>query len=138
MAEMKTKLNDADPRAFIESVEHNKRREDSLKMLGLMEELTGESPKMWGNSIVGYGSYHYKYESGREGDLFMIGFSPRKQNLTIYIMPGFERYEELMAQLGKHKTGKSCLYINKLEDVDIQVLKVLITESVNYMRNKYH
>lgn len=138
MAEMKTKLNDADPRAFIESVEHRKRREDSLRMLDLMEELTSEPPKMWGNSIVGYGAYHYKYESGREGDLFIVGFSPRKQNLTIYIMPGFERYEELMAQLGKYKTGKSCLYINKLEDVDIQVLKVLITESVNYMKNKYH
>ena len=93
---------------------------------------------MWGPSIVGFGSYHYKYESGREGDMCITGFSPRKQNLTIYILPGFKRYSELMKKLGKYKTGKSCLYINKLEDVDMKVLKELISEDVKYMKKKYH
>ena len=137
MADIKTKLNDGDVEAFLNSVENEKRRTDAFVVLEMMKELTGWEPKMWGNSLVGFGSYHYKYESGREGDFFKVGFSPRKQSLTIYIMPGFERYEELMAKLGKHKTGKSCLYINKLEDIDINVLKDLITLSVDYMTNKY-
>ena len=102
-----------------------------------MKQITKEEPIMWGPSIVGFGSYHYKYESGREGDMCITGFSPRKQNLTIYILPGFKRYSELMKKLGKHKTGSSCLYINKLEDVDLKVLKQLITESVKYMKKKY-
>jgi len=93
---------------------------------------------MWGTSIVGYGQYHYKYASGREGDFPLTGFSPRKQNLSIYIMPGFKQHEYLMQQLGKHKTGASCLYINKLADVDLSILKQLIEESVKYMREKYH
>lgn len=92
---------------------------------------------MWGSSIVGFGSYHYQYASGREGDWPIVGFSPRKQNLTLYIMNGFDRYESLLARLGKHKTGKSCLYLNKLEDVDLQLLRELIQESVAYMKNKY-
>lgn len=99
-----------------------------------MEEITGEPAKMWGDSIVGFGSYHYKYASGQEGDWMLTAFSPRKQNLTLYIMPGFERYENLMKQLGKYKTGKSCLYIKKLEDVDLEVLKELIDLSVKQMR----
>ncbi|RPI72272.1 MAG: DUF1801 domain-containing protein [Ignavibacteriales bacterium] len=93
---------------------------------------------MWGPSIIGFGDYHYKYESGREGDFFITGFSPRKQNLTLYIMPGFKRYEELMQNLGKFKTGQSCLYIKKLEDVDLKVLKELIADSVKYMKEKYN
>ena len=137
MSEPKTKRNDASVQNFLESVVHDKRREDSLKILDLMQEITGEKPEMWGGSIVGFGSYHYVYASGREGDWPIVGFSPRKQNLTLYIMNGFDRYDELMARLGKHKTGKSCLYINKLEDIDTDVLRDLVTESVRYMRNKY-
>jgi hypothetical protein len=101
-----------------------------------MKKITKEEPKMWGPSIIGFGSYHYKYASGREGDFFLTGFSPRKQSLTLYIISGFKRYDELMKKLGKHKTGSSCLYINKLEDVDMKVLKTLITESVKYMKKK--
>ena len=99
-----------------------------------MQEVTQEEPMMWGDSIVGFGSYHYKYTSGREADWFQIGFSPRKQNLTIYIMDGFEKYENLLKKLGKHKLGKSCLYINKLEDISILVLKKLISESVKHVK----
>ena len=95
-------------------------------------------PKMWGDTIIGFGSYHYKYASGREGDWFITGFSPRKQNLTIYIMNGFDRYTELMSQLGKYKTSKSCLYIKKMEDIDLEILSNLINESVKYMVKKYH
>ena len=136
-AKNKTTETDRDPRQFINGVEDAKRREDSLFVLDLMESLTGESPKMWGPSIVGYGKYHYKYESGREGDFMKIGFSPRKQNLTLYIMPGFERYEDLMSNLGKYKTGKSCLYVKKLEDIQLDVLKELISSSYDYMTSKY-
>ena len=138
MAKLKTSKNDGDVMAFLHSVEHDKRREDSFVVLDIMKEITGEEPKMWGNSIVGFGSYHYKYESGREGDWFVTGFSPRKQSLTLYIMAGFQRYDELMEKLGKYKTGKSCLYVNKLEDVDMVVLKELITASVDHMNGKYN
>ncbi|MEM1137520.1 MAG: DUF1801 domain-containing protein [Bacteroidota bacterium] len=138
MAELKTKLNDGNVLAFLESVENEKRKIDSMKMLEIMKEITNAEAKMWGNSIVGFGTYHYKYESGREGDFFITGFSPRKQSLTLYIMPGFEKYDSLMRKLGKHKIGKSCLYISKLEDVDITVLKMLIKEAFEYMDNKYN
>ena len=136
-AKLKTTVNDGDVRKFLETVENAKRREDSLEVLQLMQEITGEAAKMWGSSIVGFSTYHYKYESGREGDMFKVGFSPRKQSLTIYIMPGFERYEELMGKLGKYTTGKPCLYIKKLEDVDRDILEQLITESYSYMTKKY-
>ena len=92
---------------------------------------------MWGPSIVGYGEYHYKYDSGREGDFLITGFSPRKQALTVYIMPGFSQYDDLMTKLGKYKTGRSCLYINKLEDIDLKVLETLIKKSAAYMKKKY-
>jgi hypothetical protein len=105
-----------------------------LAVLQLMAEVTGAEPKMWGDSIIGFGNYHYKYASGREGDWFLAGFAPRKQNLTLYIMAGFDGYEALMASLGKYKTGKSCLYIKKLEDVDTAVLKQLIKQSVEHMQ----
>ena len=134
MAELKTKLNDKPVDEFINTVTDEKKRSDCFLIKQLMEEVTGEPAKMWGESIVGFGSYHYKYASGREGDWMITGFSPRKQNLTLYIMPGFERYEHLMEQLGKYKTGKSCLYIKKLEDVDMKILKELVYESVNHMR----
>jgi len=138
MTENKTKLNDASVMEYLNSVENEKRKTDALIVLEMMKRLTKEDPKMWGTSLVGFGTYHYKYESGREGDFFITGFSPRKQSLTLYIMNGFERYDELMGQLGKFKTGKSCLYINKIEDVDLDILESLITESVNYMNEKYH
>ncbi|MCB0614142.1 MAG: DUF1801 domain-containing protein [Phaeodactylibacter sp.] len=137
MSDLKTKPHEANVETFLNSVEHSQRREDSLAMLEIMKEITGEEPKMWGPSIVGFGNYHYKYESGREGDFFITGFSPRKQSLTLYIMSGFSHYDELLQKLGKHKTGKSCLYIKKLEDVDMDVLKQMIRESVKMMREKY-
>lgn len=133
MAELKTQKNDGDVTNFLNSVEHDKRRADSFKVLALMSEVTGEEPKMWGDSIIGFGSYHYTYASGREGDWFLAGFSPRKQSLTLYIMSGFDEYDGLMAKLGKFKTGKSCLYINKLEDVDQAVLKELVKKSTEHM-----
>jgi hypothetical protein len=102
-----------------------------------MKEVTSTEPGMWGNSIVGFGSYHYKYESGREGEWFLTGFSPRKQNLTLYIMSGFTRYNELLKKLGKYKTGKSCLYIKKLEDIDIRILKELVTQSVDHLSKSH-
>lgn len=136
MAELKTKPNKASVEKFLSSVKDEKKREDSFKVLELMKRITKEEPIMWGPSIVGFGKYHYKYASGREGDWFLTGFSPRKQNLTLYIMSGFKRYNELMKKLGKHKTGSSCLYVNRLEDLDMKVLKELITESVKYMKNK--
>jgi len=130
MAELKTKENNADVEAFLNGIEDEKRREDCFAVLELMKKITKAEPKMWGASIVGFGNYRYKYQSGREGDWFVSGFSPRKQNLTLYIMSGFSRYDELLAKLGKHKTGKSCLYINKLEDVDLDVLAEMIETSV--------
>jgi len=101
-----------------------------------MKRVTRSRPKMWGGAIVGYGQHHYKYESGREGDWFLAGFSPRKQALTLYIMPGFSSYGPLMKKLGKYKTGKSCLYIKKLEDVNLEVLEELVSRSVEHMRKK--
>lgn len=134
MSNLKTTRNDGDVRAYLESVTNKQRRQDALTMLELMREITGEEAEMWGESIVGFGSYHYRYVSGRQGDWFLTGFAPRKQALTLYIMPGFERYEALLAKLGKHKIGKSCLYINKLADVDGDVLKEIIAASVERMR----
>jgi len=136
-AKNKTVENNEDVIQFIHSVTDEVKKEDSLRLLKLMEKITKDPPKMWGKSIVGFGKYHYKYESGREGDFMKVGFSPRKQNLTLYIMPGFERYAELMTQLGKHSTGKSCLYIKKLADVDERILKELIELSYQHMTNKY-
>ena len=136
MAELKTKPNKLSVEKFLNSIKDEQKRKDSFQVLEMMKKITKEEPIMWGTSIVGFGKYHYKYASGREGDWFLTGFSPRKQNLTLYIMSGFKRYNELMKKLGKHKTGSSCLYINKLDDIDLKVLKVLISESVKYMKNK--
>lgn len=133
----KTIENDGDVLAFIESVDNEKRKEDAKVLLKLMTEITGFPAKMWGTSLIGFDSYHYKYDSGREGDMLKVGFSPRKSNLAVYIMPGFDRYDELMSRLGKYKTGKSCLYINKLADVDMAVLSELIKKSFQYMTDKY-
>jgi len=136
MAELKTKRNDASVENFIDFVEDEKKREFSYIILELMKKVTKAEPKMWGTSIIGFGTYHYKYAGGREGDWMQVGFSPRKQNMTLYIMSGISRYEELLSKLGKYKTGKSCLYIKKEEDVDMKVLKELVTQSVKYIKNK--
>jgi hypothetical protein len=133
MAELKTKPNDQSVEAFLNSIDDEKKREDSFKILALMKEITKDEPKMWGDSIIGFGSYHYEYASGREGDWFLTGFSPRKQNLTLYLMSGFEEYDNLLKNLGKFKTGKSCLYIKKIEDVDLQTLTELVKQSVAHM-----
>ena len=137
MATQKTRETAASVEEFLNGIENRTRREDGLAMLDLMREVTGEEARMWGGSIVGFGSYHYVYESGREGDAMLTGFSPRKQNLAIYVMPGFSAYDSLLDKLGKHKTGKSCLYINKLADVDLKVLRTLVRRSVQVMRKKY-
>ena len=134
MPEVKTKPNEKGVDEFLKKVENPTKREDSFEILALMKEITQEVPIMWGDSIIGFSSYHYKYESGWEGDWFLTGFSPRKQNLTLYIMSGFKKYDKLLNKLGKYKTGKSCLYINKLKDIDISVLKKLIPESVKFMK----
>lgn len=130
MSDMKTQRNEASVEDFLNSVEHETRREDSFTVLEMMKKITGEEPAMWGDSIVGFGSYHYTYASGREGDWFVTGFSPRKQSLTLYLMYGFEEFEELLTKLGKHKVGKACLYINKLADIDLKVLEELIRKSI--------
>lgn len=133
MAELKTKVNEASVEKFLNSAAEGKKLDDSYAILALMKDVTKLEPKMWGTSIVGFGSYHYKSKSGQEGDWFLTGFSPRKQSLTLYIMSGFEKYDELMSQLGKFKTGKGCLYINKLEDVNLDILKKLVKLSFDYM-----
>lgn len=136
-ATLKTAQNSASVNAFIDAVEHPRRRQDAQALLALFGRVTGLKPKMWGASIVGYGRYEYRYESGREGEFFLTGFSPRKSSLTIYIMPGYQDLSELLDRLGKHKLGKSCLYINKLDDVDLGVLEEIIQFGLDYMCSKY-
>lgn len=137
MAELKTKKNDASVNDFINGVENETRRKDAWKMMELMETVTGEKPAMWGPSIIGFGSYHYKYASGREGDWMLTGFSPRKQSTSVYLLCGFDELEDLLEKLGKYKTGKGCLYINKLADIDQGILKQMIERSVNILKEKY-
>ena len=136
-AELKTKPQKTSVAAFLNAVDNDVRRQDAKVIAKMMAKITGKKAVMWGGSIVGYGSYHYKYKTGREGDWMITGFSPRKANLVLYIMAGFSRYDTLMAKLGKYKTGKSCLYINKLDDIDLSVLEKLISESVKMMRKSY-
>ena len=133
----KTTKNKASVAGFLASIDNPKRSADARTVIKLMQSITHKRPTMWGTSIVGFGTYHYKYASGREGDSFMTGVSPRKQALTVYIMPGFDDYKDLLSRLGKHKTAKSCLYINKLEDVDLSVLEQLIAKSVREMEKRY-
>jgi len=135
MAELKTRPSDVNVDAFLQAIPDERKRQDSYTLLQLLQEITGESPRMWGDSIVGFGDYHYAYASGRQGDWFVTGFSPRKQNLTLYVMGGFEPHAALLARLGKHKLGKGCLYINKLQDVDQTVLRDLMSASVGAARN---
>jgi len=136
MAEVKTKPTQASVKEFLNKIPEKERRDDCFAIAKMMEEITGAKPKMWGPSIVGFGSYHFKYDSGREGDWLMTGFSPRKNDLTLYIMMGFEKHRELMEQLGKHKTAKSCLYIKRLSDIHQPTLKKLIKASVKQL-NEY-
>jgi hypothetical protein len=134
MAELKTKRNDASVEAFLNGIADERKRQEAFAILHLMQEVTGETPTMWGDTIVGFGSYHYKYASGREADWMLTGFSPRKQNLTVYIMAGCAQYDNLLARLGKHSTGSSCLYIKKLQDIDLAVLRELVSQSVAHMK----
>ena len=138
-AKNKTQVTAIAPGDFIAGVEPEKKKQDAEALLSFFNRVTALEPQMWGPSIIGYGRYHYKYESGREGEFMMTGFSPRKQNLTIYIMPGY-RYgsmQEKLSRLGKHKLGKSCLYINKLADVDMDVLEEIVLDGLAYMRENY-
>lgn len=137
MAENKTKPTSKDPNDFIDNVEPEWKREDAKTICALMERLSGRPPKLWGASIIGFGQYHYKYASGREGDSLMTGISPRKAALTLYVMGGFKQRPDLMARLGKYKTGKSCLYVKRLSDIDMAVLEDLIAADIAYMRATY-
>jgi hypothetical protein len=137
MYELKTRPTDVAVDAFIDSLPDPQRREDAKKLRDTMERLSGEPAAMWGPSIVGFGRYHYKYDSGHEGEMARLGFSPRARELVLYIAGGFPRHQSLMDRLGKHRTGKSCLYIKRLADVDESVLEQLVTESLAWMREKY-
>ncbi len=130
--ENKTQRNDGDVAAFLNNVDNAQRRADGLAVLQLMQDVTGEEPKMWGDTIVGFGKVHYKYASGREGDWPVVGFSPRKQNMTLYLSFDYDGYDALSEKLGKHKTGKACLYINKLSDVDRDTLREMIRRSAEH------
>ncbi len=137
MPENKTQQNSEDVQKFIQTVEDEQKRKDCLEVAEIMTDITRTQPAMWGSSIVGFGRYHYRYDSGREGDFFYCGFSPRKQNLTLYIVSGFADQPELMEKLGKYKTGKSCLYLKRLEDVHLPTLRKLIQRSVKHLKKKW-
>ena len=137
MAYVKTRKNDASVTAYLKSIEDRRKRADAKKVAAMMRKATGETPRMWGSSIVGYGSYHYRYESGREGEWMLTGFCARRQSLVVYIMSGFRAFTALMKRLGNYKTGKSCLYIKSLDDVDTRILQTIIDRSVKLMRKRY-
>jgi len=134
MAKLKTGPTKVSVRAFLKGVNDDRRRQDCETLVGMMKRITRADPVMWGPSIVGFGTYHFKYASGREGDWFLTGFSPRTQALTIYIMGGFKQYPALMKQLGRPSTGSSCLYVKRLDDLDLDVLQELIRESVRFVK----
>ncbi|MFZ7944139.1 DUF1801 domain-containing protein [Neobacillus sp. 19] len=137
MYELKTKETENSVIEFIEKVDSLKKREDAYKLLDIFTETTGYPAKMWGPSIIGFGSYHYKYESGHEGDAPLVGFSPRKAKISLYFAPGETKREELLEEFGKHTTGKACVYINKVADIDVDVLRALIKESVTFLKEMY-
>jgi hypothetical protein len=137
MAELKTKATQASVLKFLDAIKDVQRRGDCRTIMELMRKATDAEPKMWGTNIVGFGDCHYLYESGREADWFLTGFSPRKQALTLYVMGGYARHGELLDQLGKHKMGKGCLYLSSLEDVHLPTLRKLINQSVAFARKKY-
>jgi hypothetical protein len=136
MAELKTKQTDESVVKFLNTIQDATRRKDCFEIAEMMKRASKCPPKMWGTAIIGFGSYHYKYESGHEGDACLIGFSPRKQNITLYILGGIINHRDLLNKLGKHKTGKGCLYINKLSDVDALILEELIKISFDSSKNK--
>lgn len=136
MAKNKTVANNSSVDFFLNEVEEQKRR-DMYILLNMMKNITNKEARMWGNSIVGFDEYHYKYDSGREGDMFLTGCSPRKNNISIYVMAGLNRYEKQLKKLGKHKVGKSCLYIKNLQDIDLEILKEIVSDSVARMVKKY-
>jgi len=137
MAELKTKPNDGSVLDFLAKIEDESKRDDCYEIMNMMEEVSKDQPKMWGTSIIGYGTYRYKYASGREGEWMRIGFSPRKQNLTLYLMAGVERNEEILSRIGKYKNGKSCFYIKKLDDIDRDVLRELMVASLEHVEAIY-
>ena len=137
MSDLKTRPTALSVDAFVDAVDDEHKRADCRAVAELMADITGAEGVMWGSSIVGFGSYHYRYASGREGDFFEAGFSPRKRALTIYVMAGFAEYDDLLARLGKHRTGKSCLYVKRLADIDLDVLREMLIRSVAYIRAKY-
>lgn len=137
MVSNKTVASQAPVKDFIAGIDDEQRRRDSKAMISMMRQITGHEPMLWGSSMVGFGSYHYRYDSGREGDFFLTGFSPRKSAFTVYIMPGFEAFAAPLKKLGPHRTGKSCLYLKNLDAIDQSVLEEIIRESVLQMRRKY-
>jgi Domain of unknown function (DU1801) len=137
MANVKTAPTKASVRKFLDGIETDQRRQDCETLLRMMKKITRADPVMWGPSIVGFGTYHYRYQSGREGDWPLTGFSPRTRALTVYIMAGFKRYATLMKKLGNHSTGSSCLYVKRLDDLDLGVLEELIRESVRHVKARY-
>ena len=137
MAELKTRASGQDVDAFLDRVEPAQRARDGRVLRDMMERLSGWPATMWGPSIIGFGRYHYRYESGHEGEACRIGFSPRKAELVVYLMPGFAGRDDLLARLGKHRLGVSCLYIRKLSDVDIGVLEQLLTRALHHMAAHY-
>lgn len=139
MVELKTKPNNASIDEFLATIKNEQKRADSYQIIELMQLITKAEPKMWGGSIIGFGDYHYKYASGREGNWFLTGFSPRKQNFSIYLMScdNENDFPELFSKLGKYKTGKSCLYLNKLADIDINILEQLIRQSITELKEQY-
>jgi hypothetical protein len=136
MAENKTTPNDQSVEQFLNAIADEQKRTDSFTLVDLMRQVTGMDPRMWGGSIVGFGSYHYTYDSGREGDTILAGFSPRKQNLTIYNMGGIDPDDDLLKKLGKYTAGKGCLYIKRLDDIDLPTLKRLIEASFTRVKQK--
>ncbi|BFT72063.1 DUF1801 domain-containing protein [Paenibacillus sp. P36] len=137
MYEQKTKENDTSVLAFIEDVDSPKKREDAYKLLDIFTETSGYPAKMWGPSIIGFGSYHYKYESGHEGDAPLVGFSPRKAKISLYFATGDSQRESLLQDLGKHTTGKACVYIHKVDDIQVDVLRSLIKQSIQFLKETY-
>jgi Domain of unknown function (DU1801) len=137
MAENKTQATAADVTGFIDAVADEKQRADAHQICAMMARLSGEAPKMWGPSIIGFGAYRYKYDSGRQGEMCRIGFSPRKGQTVVYMIDGYQAYADQLARLGKHKTGKSCLYIKRLSDVDVGVLETMMASSLAYMAQTY-
>ena len=135
--ENKTQPTRASVKRYLDAIENAGRREDAKVLVKLMQTASGEKPRMWGESIVGFGEYQYTYESGHSGRSMLVGFAPRKANMVVYIMPGFSKYQKLLDKLGKHKHSKSCLYLGRLSNVDLKVLQTLITRSVKEMRKKY-